>query len=97
MKNIMILLHLFAAIVPRTLPALLALHAAVAFNAQAQDAPGLAEGAAPKPSASIPWSDVAAKAGADYHGDGLSVMAAANGARLRCGGTLAASGLTGQM
>src|SRR5262245_39399963 len=32
----------------------------------------------------IPWSEVGAKAGADYKGDGLSVMRTENGARLRC-------------
>jgi hypothetical protein len=32
----------------------------------------------------IPWSEIGAKAGADYHGDGLSVEAETNGARLRC-------------
>src|SRR5207253_10819253 len=33
---------------------------------------------------SIPWSQIGAKAGADYKGDGLAVMATADGARLRC-------------
>src|SRR5437763_14538570 len=32
----------------------------------------------------IPWSQIGAKAGADYKGDGLAVMATADGARLRC-------------
>jgi hypothetical protein len=61
-----------------------ALYAAVICIAQAQDAPGLTQAAAPMPSASIPWSEIGAKAGANYEGDGLSVMAAAGGARLRC-------------
>ena len=30
------------------------------------------------------WSEIGAKAGADYHGDGLSVTPAGKGARLRC-------------
>ena len=33
---------------------------------------------------SIPWSQNGAKAGADYKGDGLAVIATAGGARLRC-------------
>ena len=33
---------------------------------------------------SIPWSQIGAKAGADYQGDGLAVIATADGARLRC-------------
>src|SRR5216683_4183540 len=33
---------------------------------------------------SIPWSQIGAKAGADYHGDGLVVSPTAEGARLRC-------------
>src|SRR6266566_9793558 len=33
---------------------------------------------------SIPWSQIGAKAGADYQGDGLAVSPAADGARLRC-------------
>ena len=33
---------------------------------------------------SIPWSQLGAKAGADYQGDGLAAIASAEGARLRC-------------
>src|SRR5216683_2102419 len=33
---------------------------------------------------SIPWSQLGAKAGADYQGDGLAVSPTAEGARLRC-------------
>src|SRR5437773_1890422 len=33
---------------------------------------------------SIRWSQLGAKAGADYKGDGLAVIATADGARLRC-------------
>src|SRR5437764_10035323 len=33
---------------------------------------------------SIPWSQIGAKAGADYQGDGLAVIATIEGARLRC-------------
>src|SRR6266700_6023841 len=32
----------------------------------------------------LPWSQLGAKAGADYHGDGLGVSPTADGARLRC-------------
>ena len=34
--------------------------------------------------ASIPWSQIGGKAGADYQGDGLAVSPSAGGARLRC-------------
>ena len=37
-----------------------------------------------KPSPAIPWSEIGAKAGAQYQGDGLSVRATGNGAVLRC-------------
>src|SRR6266404_324276 len=37
-----------------------------------------------KASQAIPWSQIGAKAGADYRGDGLAVSPAAEGARLRC-------------
>jgi hypothetical protein len=33
---------------------------------------------------SIPWSEIGAKAGADYEGGGLAVTATGDGARLRC-------------
>src|SRR5438876_3412250 len=33
---------------------------------------------------SIPWSQIGAKAGADYQGDGLAVSPTGDGARLRC-------------
>src|SRR5215472_5247348 len=32
----------------------------------------------------IAWEQIGAKAGADYHGEGLSVVPTAAGARLRC-------------
>ena len=32
----------------------------------------------------IPWDQIGAKAGADYHGDGLAVDREGNGARLHC-------------
>jgi hypothetical protein len=32
----------------------------------------------------IPWSQIGAKAGADYKGDGLSIVPTATGARLHC-------------
>jgi hypothetical protein len=34
--------------------------------------------------AAVPWSQIGAKAGADYHGDGLAVLRTPEGARLRC-------------
>jgi len=44
-----------------------------------------ADSAATAPAkSSIPWSQIGAKAGADYKGDGLAVIATAEGARLRC-------------
>ena len=43
-----------------------------------------AETAPAKTSESIPWSQVGAKAGADYQGDGLTIMPITAGARLRC-------------
>src|SRR2546428_9401087 len=33
---------------------------------------------------SIPWSQIGAKAGAEYQGEGLAVMPTGTGARLRC-------------
>ena len=38
----------------------------------------------PQSSQAIPWSQLGAKAGADYRGDGLAVMSTAEGVRLRC-------------
>ena len=37
-----------------------------------------------KPTEAIAWSQLGAKAGADYHGDGLAVIPTTVGARLRC-------------
>src|SRR5688572_25481305 len=37
-----------------------------------------------KPAAAIPWSEIGARAGTDYQGDGLSVARTESGARLRC-------------
>src|SRR5277367_3312175 len=34
--------------------------------------------------AAIPWSQIGAKAGVDYQGDGLAVSSTAQGARLHC-------------
>jgi hypothetical protein len=36
------------------------------------------------PKACIPWSQVGARAGADYQGDGLAILPTVEGARLRC-------------
>ena len=38
----------------------------------------------PKASAAIPWSEIGAKAGADYSGDGLAISQTEQGAWLRC-------------
>jgi hypothetical protein len=35
-------------------------------------------------SPAIPWSQIGAKAGSNYQGDGLAVRPTAQGARLRC-------------
>ena len=44
-----------------------------------------ADSAATAPAkSSIPWSQIGAKAGADYQGDGLAVSPTADGARLHC-------------
>src|SRR5881409_668780 len=44
-----------------------------------------ADSADPAPAkTSIPWSQIGAKAGTDYQGDGLAVSPTAGGARLRC-------------
>jgi hypothetical protein len=50
-------------------------------NLPAQAAQAAAADQAPKP---IPWSQIGAKAGADYQGEGLKVTATAEGARLLC-------------
>jgi hypothetical protein len=49
--------------------------------AAAEDSP---DTALAKTSEAIPWSQIGAKAGADYKGDGLAVIPTADGARLRC-------------
>ena len=51
---------------------------AVASPRSAEAARKVADGGA------IPWSDLGAKAGAEYRGDGLLVSATESGARLRC-------------
>src|SRR5438552_17071997 len=43
-----------------------------------------ADNAPAKTSEAIPWSQLGAKAGADYQGAGLAVTPTSNGARLRC-------------
>src|SRR5438105_13199937 len=43
-----------------------------------------ADPAPAKTSQAIPWSPLGAKAGADYHCEGLAVSPIADGARLRC-------------
>src|SRR5207249_2076033 len=49
--------------------------------AAASDSAGTAPA---KNSSAIPWSQIGAKAGADYQGDGLAVIPTAEGARLCC-------------
>src|SRR2546426_396717 len=44
----------------------------------------VADRAPAKTSEAIPWSQLGAKAGADYQGEGLAVSPTAEGARLRC-------------
>src|SRR5258708_40056902 len=48
---------------------------------------GTADPADPAPartSQAIPWSQIGARAGADYQGDGLAIRLTPGGARLRC-------------
>ena len=47
-------------------------------------APGAPARPAGQTNAPIPWDQIGTKAGADYHGDGLAVTPAADGARLHC-------------
>src|SRR5262245_18075363 len=58
--------------------ALGAFRLAIAAEAAADSAPPA------KTSATIPWSQLGAKAGAGYNGDGLAVVPTAEGAHLRC-------------
>src|SRR5467141_4030674 len=46
--------------------------------------PPVATGQRPKSSEPIPWSEIGPKAGAQYQGDGLSIVASERGAVLRC-------------
>jgi hypothetical protein len=58
---------------------------ALGIGSSFSQAAAAAEPANPAPAkASIPWSQIGAKAGADYQGEGLAVSPAAEGARLRC-------------
>jgi hypothetical protein len=59
---------------PALLTLLAALALAIAVPARAETQP-----------AAIPFSDIGARATANYHGDALGVTATADGARLRCG------------
>ena len=52
-------------------------------RAQTAEAPNI-QNTPSKNSQAIPWDQIGAKAGAEYHGDGLSVAATAGGARLHC-------------
>ena len=54
------------------------------YENQTQTISRSADTAPAKASQAIPWSQLGAKAGADYQGDGLAVSPTAEGARLRC-------------
>ena len=60
------------------------------ITAAFRGAGGAGRGGAPhqqtpaKKAAAIPWEQIGAKAGSDYHGQGLSVAATGDGARLHC-------------
>src|SRR5204863_9675257 len=61
--------------------------AALGIGSSFSLADAAADSADPAPakiSQAIPWSQLGAKAGADYQGDGLAVSPTAEGARLRC-------------
>jgi len=47
-------------------------------------APGMPAKSVGQTNAPIPWDQIGAKAGTDYHGDGLAVTPATDGARLHC-------------
>ena len=64
------------------LAALLALVASLVWLAPLT--PGVSAESAGPSSESIPVSELGAKAGAQYHGDGVSVMRTSDGARLSC-------------
>jgi hypothetical protein len=53
----------------------------LALMAGVHEAAGLAATNTP---AAIPWNEIGAKAGANYHGDGLAVTPTGSGARLHC-------------
>ena len=53
-------------------------------SARANTAAVAPETAPAKTAGAIPWSQIGAKAGADYQGDGLAVTPTEHGARLRC-------------
>ena len=57
---------------------------AVAAFSLAAAADGAGDPAPAKTPAAIPWSQLSAKAGAEYQGDGLTVAPTTEGARLRC-------------
>ncbi|MBC8001046.1 MAG: hypothetical protein H7X97_00545, partial [Opitutaceae bacterium] len=63
---------------------LVVLSSILVFIALGKASPVLAQDAAPKPTTPIPWSELGARAGADYQGEGLSVKPSATGAQLNC-------------
>src|SRR6516225_7505900 len=62
----------------------LALNTNPAPATAARDAAGIPEASPAKTADVIPWSQIGAKAGAAYQGEGLSVTPTEHGARLRC-------------
>jgi hypothetical protein len=69
--------------ITRALLCAVGLQLVIATAAQAADAPNTSN-APSKSTPAIPWDQLGAKAGADYHGEGLSVAATEGGARLHC-------------
>jgi len=61
----------------------MALGASLSFRA-ASTVENSADAAPAKASTAIPWSQIGARVGAGYQGDGLAVTPTAGGARLRC-------------
>jgi hypothetical protein len=55
--------------------------ASFSLDAQAENSADILSA---KASQTIAWSEIGAKAGADYQGDGLAVSPTADGTRLRC-------------
>lgn len=63
---------------------ILALNPILKAVGETPQAPDVLAGVVGQTNALIPWDQIGAKAGADYHGDGLAVTPATYGARLHC-------------